>query len=96
MAQHFLLSSKARTISSREVAQLSMKKRLICFANYVGEVKKPSFVLNVVYNIRLIGLVRVNNGGANIVIIHSVSHQALFLPIENCHSKPTFMRLSNG
>ena len=70
MTQHFLLSSKARTISSREVAQLSDEEAfdLLCELRWGS---KEVVVCPKCGSIRHIGLARVNNGGANIAIIHS-------------------------
>ena len=81
MAQHFLLSSKARTLSSYEIAQLSEEEAydLLCELRW-GE-KSSSLVLNVGYNTSLIIFLHVNNGVANIVITLLVSLLAPFLPI---------------
>lgn len=89
MASHFLLTSKARTLSSIKIARLSDDEAfsLLCELRWGSKevVVRPNAVFSIKPTLSLLA----SNGGANIVNTRLALHQGQFLLITSCRFKPT-------
>lgn len=88
MTQHFLLTSKARTLSSIKIARLSDDEAFSLLCELLWGSKDVVVCPKCSVQHKAYFISTRSSGDANIVIIRLALHQARFLPIARSRCKP--------